>query len=147
MSTCPCPTPTPSSRRLVEVHALSAQTPLLFLPVYVETRFIDAPDGSSELRVRVFPDQISINSHEPELTDQEITDGQAYWTAVWFAGTSATKDALLTPWRDLASRYGARRAAWIARELTPCNLTQEPASGPKAATLTLKFGSASLTFT
>jgi hypothetical protein len=146
MSTCPCPTPTPSSRRLAEVHALSAQTPLLFLPVYIETRFIDAPDGSPELRVRVFPDQISINSHEPELTDQEITDGQAYWAAVWSAGTSATKDALLTPWRDLASRYGARRAAWIARELTPCNLTEQPASGPKGATLTLTLGSASLTF-
>ena len=32
--------------------------PLLLLPVRLETRFFAAADGSQELRVRVFPDQI-----------------------------------------------------------------------------------------
>jgi len=49
---------------------LDARTPLLLLPVHLETRFVDSPAGLSELWVRIYPDQISINTHEPELTAQ-----------------------------------------------------------------------------
>ena len=128
------------SQRVIEPHQLDARTPLLFLPVYVETRFIDVNAVSSELWIRIFPDQISINSHEPELTKQEIEDGERYWDVVWDAIKSASLNAFRAPWRDLASRYGAPRAAWIARQLTPKNL-------PPAAGLTLTFGAGSITFT
>lgn len=142
MSTYPCPPiislPLPQSK-VAEVHALDARTPILFLPVYLETRFVDPPTGP-ELWIRVFPDQLSINSHEPELTHQEIDDAEAYWSNVWAAIKSASLSGLQAPWSNLASKYGAPRAAWISRQMTPTNL-------PPAASLTLTFGSASITFT
>jgi hypothetical protein len=130
----PAPTPTPPAVRH-EPHSLDASTPVLFLPVNIETRFMDGFDGRSELWVRIYPDQIAINSHEPELTDQEITDGKIYWDAVWRAGNPpASLDAVKAPWRGLASRYGAPRDAWIARTMTPSNLAQQPAAPTPAGT-------------
>ena len=59
---------------------------MLFLPVNIETRFMTSAAGAPELWVRIYPDQIAIDSHEPELTAQEIADGTGYWDAVWRAG-------------------------------------------------------------
>jgi len=44
--------------------------PLVLFPVRLETRFFTQADGSVELRVRVYPDKVHIDSHEPELTTQ-----------------------------------------------------------------------------
>ena len=115
---------------------LSAAVPVLFLPVNVETRFMTSAAGAPELWVRIDPDQIAINSHEPELTAQEITDGQAYWDAEWRAGKPpASIDTVKAPWRGLAQRYGSPRAAWIALQMTPTNLPSQPAAAtPDGAT-------------
>ena len=79
--------------------------------------------------MRIYPDQIAINSHEPELTDQEIADGKTYWDAVWRAGNPPPSiDTVKAPWRGLASLYGAPRAAWIALQMTPTNLAAQPAA-------------------
>ena len=108
---------------------LSASTPLLMLPVNLETRFMMSAAGAPELWVRIYPDQVSINSHEPELTQQEVTDGQAYWDALWRAGNPpASVDAIKAPWRGLAQRYGSARAAWIAVQMTPSNIGAQPAA-------------------
>jgi len=112
-----------------ETRTLDAATPVLFLPVNIETRFMDIGDGRSQLWVRIYPDQIAIDSHEPELTAQEITDGETYWNAVWRAGNPPPSlDAVKAPWRGLASLYGAQRAAWIALQMTPTNVAQQPAA-------------------
>jgi len=106
---------------------LAAAVPVLFLPVNIETRFMTSAAGAPELWVRIYPDQIAINSHEPELTAQELTDGQAYWDAVWRAGKPpASIDTIKAPWRGLAQRYGSPRAAWIALQMTPTNLPLQP---------------------
>lgn len=116
---------------------LDAQTPLLMLPVNIETRFIDAGERQAELWVRIYPDQIAINTHEPELTQQEIDDGESYWTGVWSAGNPPTPpDGAQAPWRGLASIYGPQRAAWIALQLTPTNQAQQP-TAPLLAGATL----------
>ena len=116
-------------------NTLDAKTPLLMLPVNIETRFIDVSPGKSELWVRIYPDQIAINTHEPELTTQEIADGQSYWTQIWSGGNPpATPDAAQAPWRGIATIYGAPRAAWIALQLTPTNATQQPTAAAAAGT-------------
>ncbi len=102
--------------------------PLLLMPVRLETRFADSPTGS-ELWVRVYPDQIMVNGHHPRLSDAELAAGNSYWLAVWLAGDPPPdRDAVLAPWRGLVTRYGAPRAAWIARQTTPLNLTQRPSA-------------------
>jgi|GEM_PF-1584605 len=118
---------------------LSARTPLLLLPVHIQTRFVklspvngDAVAGNkggTELWVRIYPDQIAVDSHEPELTAQEISDGQAYWNAVWQAGNPPPDpDDDKAPWRTIAALYTPQRAAWICSQLTPTNLAQQPAA-------------------
>jgi len=108
---------------------LDAATPILLLPVNIETRFMTGANQQSELWVRIYPDQIAINNHEPELTAQEILDGTSYWDTVWRAGNPpASADAVEAPWRGLASRYGAPRAAWIALQMTPTNVAAQPAA-------------------
>ena len=63
-----------------------AQQPLLMLPVRLETRFFALADGTQEVRVRVYPDQIHIDTHEPALSDDERLWGAHYWEQVWRAG-------------------------------------------------------------
>ncbi|CAG1012344.1 hypothetical protein BURK2_04497 [Burkholderiales bacterium] len=98
--------------------------PLVLLPVRLETRFFTLPGNVTELRVRVYPDKIHIDTHHQELTTAERTWGTQYWQEDWAAGsdTAARSDA----WRTLANRFGAGRAAWIARVLQPTNLAQRP---------------------
>ena len=52
----------------------SAEIPILLLPLRVETRF-----KGSELLVRVFPDEIAIDTHEEIPTKNEVDAGHAYW--------------------------------------------------------------------
>src|SRR5262245_15561214 len=82
--------------------------PLVLLPVRLETRFFTLANGTTELRVRVFPDKIHLDSHEPELTADEQTWGKHYWEQNWRAGSSTT--AKTEAWRQIADRFGARRA-------------------------------------
>jgi hypothetical protein len=44
------------------------EVPIAFLPVRIETRFGKAADGSAQLWVRVFPDDVHVDSFEPALT-------------------------------------------------------------------------------
>src|SRR5437016_7106541 len=67
--------------------------PIMLLPVRVETRFKDA-----ELWVRVFPDEIAINTHEKLMTEREQTFGIAYWKALRAAKDD---DARKAAWQDL----------------------------------------------
>src|SRR4030095_4551795 len=64
--------------------------PLVLLPVRLETRFGALANGATELRVRVFPDKIHIDSHEPDLTADEQTWGQHYWTQNWLPASDKT---------------------------------------------------------
>ena len=105
---------------------LASGTPLLLLPVRIETRFADL-DGEGFLLLRIYPDTISVSSFEPELTQDEVDAGRAYWDQIWSAGRQPPdQDALQAPWRVLAGTYQPRRAAWIALQMTPANVAQMP---------------------
>ena len=109
-----------------------SNVPLVLLPVRLETRFFKLATGDTELRIRVYPDKIHIDSHQPDLTTDERTWGQQYWQQDWIAGPDAglRGDA----WRSLANRFGAARAAWIARVLRPTNIAARPAKAVPAGT-------------
>ena len=98
--------------------------PLALLPVRLETRFFSLPGDITELRVRIYPDKIHLNSHEPDLLPAEQQWGTHYWAQDWRAGNNQTARA--AAWRQLADRFSAERAAWIARVLQPTNPQQRP---------------------
>src|SRR5947208_9166560 len=98
--------------------------PLLLLPVRLETRFMDAP-GGRELWLLVFPDQISVNTHEPKLTTTEVELAEDYWRGVWRVGTTKAAEER-RPWERIAARLGARRAAWVVSQHTPNNAPSRP---------------------
>lgn len=83
-------------------------------------------DDKQQLWVRIFPDDISVQTHEKPLTETEQTSGQTYWTEMWYAGGDA--DLELGAWRGLVAGRGPERAAWIARELQPTNSSDKPTS-------------------
>jgi hypothetical protein len=93
--------------------------PLVLLPVRLETRFVSrqGDDGGVDLLIRIYPDDIHIDSHEPGLTDEEETWGRQYWVNTAAAGGDGEQQRLA--WYQLADRFGVRRAAWIARLLDP----------------------------
>jgi predicted nucleic acid-binding Zn-ribbon protein len=96
--------------------------PIMLLPLRLETRFKDTDKGK-ELWVRVFPDEVAVTSHEKILTDREKDAGVAYWKTLRGATDEDTrKDA----WRDLADKFGANRAAWVALQTKPLNWSTPP---------------------
>ncbi len=106
--------------RIEEDFTLDATLPIVLLPVRVETRFSLRPDGA-ELLIRVYPDEIAADPHEPALTDAERADGETYWTTVWPA-----PDKALDAWRTLLVQSQPTRAAWIVKQTTPTNVGTTP---------------------
>ncbi len=101
-----------------------ADTPILMLPVRLETRYFDT---AQSLRLRVFPDQAHIDNHVTELTADEIAAGQFYWQERWTAVDGADELHRGTEaFAALARQFRPRRAAWIAYAMTPVNLTPPP---------------------
>lgn len=103
--------------------SLSADLPIALFPVRVETRFFAVAGRGGELRIRVYPDEILANSHEPGLTPAEKAAGAAYWKA------SATGETLAA-WRDLITGRSPQRAAYIAAALDPSDAGTPPPDRP-----------------
>ena len=74
---------------------------------------------TDELWVRLYPDDVAIDDHEPALTQEEYDAGINYWNTLWDA--EGDKEVELGLWRSLVQDYGSPRAAWIVKTLTPAN--------------------------
>lgn len=106
----PRPTRKTRSRPFADALAsLDPDVPLVLFPVRLEVRFRGA-----ELLLRIYPDEILADSHEPELTATERKAAARFWVAA--------QDPDLGPrgaWRELLLSVGPERAAWIARVTDP----------------------------
>jgi hypothetical protein len=105
------------------IGQLDAAHPVALLPVRLETRFVRGsvagrPDAAGNLLVRIYPDPIAADSHEPLLTTAEVTAGQNYWRRAFEDGHE--RDA----WTALLFLAKAERAAWIVRQTTPSNVEE-----------------------
>lgn len=107
---------------------LGSGLPILFFPVRLETRLTAA----NQLLVRIYPDDIHADSHEPELTAEERTWRQHFLQATTAA--SSNEGLKKAAWQQLATRFGPARAAWVAQAPEPAaGSTPRPASWTRAA--------------
>jgi hypothetical protein len=79
------------------------------------------------LQVRVYPEPLAVDTHEPELTDAESVAASAYWTETLAAGPDPA--GALGAWRALCVGRSTRRAAWLA------HVTEPPATAPTPGAL------------
>lgn len=94
---------------------------IALLPVRMETHFQRNREGT-DLLVRIYPDDLHVEVHEPELTEEEVQAGKSFWLATIDAEAGPDderRQVQLAAWRQLAVRFDPERAAWIAHALTP----------------------------
>ena len=96
-------------------RALDPELPLLLLPVRLETRYRLQADPP-ELRIRIYPDQVHIDTGPPDPGTVETDLARQFWRR-WLAGPGEA--ARHAAWHRLAAQVGPQRAAWLARESRP----------------------------
>jgi hypothetical protein len=119
-------------KTIAEIEALTgpppdAAVPLALLPVQVQARFVTR-DGRPQLLVRIYPDEVHLDSHDEGLSAVEVEWGQHYWERVWPVPDGG--DEHRQAWEQLAERFGVRRAGWVVRRTTPENLAARPDGVP-----------------
>ncbi len=108
----------------VEVTALGGGLPEGALPL--------VPD-KHELWVRVYPDDIFVQTHEEKLTEDERDVGFAYWNEIWKAMEgldpgltelcTRVENLKLGAWRVVEGSYGNSRAGYVIEKTKPTNHT------------------------
>lgn len=131
-------------------QSISVGTPILMFPLRLETKFINDSTGLSkyQLYVRVFPDDAAIQTHEQELTAEEMTEGQLFWETAFEVEEEVNSISYAKAWRQLSSKYGVPRAAWIFNLTRPINFeaienaikTNNTVPEPDFPTVSLKGG-------
>ncbi len=108
-----------------QISAWSDSETITLFPVRLECRFlpIDAT-VKTRLCIRIFPDDIHIDTHEPLLTENEYSLLNSFWTSVW-KGAGA-EDVRKSAWRVLCSAIGRERAAYLVQKFPPLNSGDQP---------------------
>lgn len=102
---------------------LDDHLPVVLLPVRLETKFeLDAKGDGVALRVRIFPDEIHVSTHDPALSAGELDTGAAYWSerarALGLAADQR-REVEAGAWSLIAKRCGGPRARYVARTTKP----------------------------
>ena len=109
------------------ISLLSASSPFLLFPVRLETRFrtvAQPPDLAvagphHQLWVRIYPDDCSIDTFEPTLSQSELNSIKNYWQSIWRAGGIENDER--GAWAGLVQAHGSGRAGWLADNFKPTN--------------------------
>ncbi|HWT25781.1 MAG TPA: hypothetical protein VN213_19915, partial [Solirubrobacteraceae bacterium] len=114
---------------------LDKDVPIVFLPVRLETRWGPLEEDSNgvefrALRIRIYPDDIAIDTHDPTLTDAEIAAGRAFWDA--HDEPTAGEPERLEAWSALARAVEAQRALHVARATRDRTVEPPRRSGARA---------------
>ena len=104
----------------------SNETPFLLFPLRMDTRF-KSVNERPQLWVRVYPDECMVDSFEPLLSRNEVNNAARFWAEYYSAGKPADPanpgaDTLArqqAAWALLVKAQGDGRAAWIAKQLRP----------------------------
>ena len=83
-----------------------------------------AKNTQHQLWVRVFPDDISIDTFEELPSENEIRNARSYWSFMWRAGD--IEEDQRAAWRLLVSSHGSGRAYWIINNYRPVNISEQP---------------------
>ncbi|MEN0067630.1 MAG: hypothetical protein AAGA48_36195 [Myxococcota bacterium] len=113
---------------------LSSDTPLLMLPVRLETVYSNA-----DLLIRVFPDVFHADAHPWGLSPNEESSGQMFWNE--YVKHRGDSTAQLQSFSWLVSMSSPWRAAWIARVLQPDDVDEALSEPPGALVPPLVFPS------
>ncbi|MCB0705592.1 MAG: hypothetical protein KDC34_09800 [Saprospiraceae bacterium] len=111
------------------IAQLSDQIPFCLLPIRIETRFkqIEIRDTlMHQLWVRIFPDDIAVDSFEETLSETELANVQKYWGQ--FAAAAGNETEQRSAWKNLIASHTTGRSAWIKDQYRPDNITEFPTS-------------------
>ncbi|SEM50583.1 hypothetical protein [Paenibacillus sp. OV219] len=118
----------PFTNPIDHISKLDDRYPILMFPLRIETRFKTVKEGSGlekqQLWVRVFPDEIAIDSFEELISENEVRNAKAYWTSMWQAGDIEAGQR--GAWRSLVNSHGSGRAYWIVQNYRPLNGDEKP---------------------
>ncbi|MEP6689804.1 MAG: hypothetical protein ABJD07_01540 [Gemmatimonadaceae bacterium] len=113
------------------VGAFSDRHPIVLLPVRIETKFARAGQGT-ELRVRIFPDDISVAAPPSTVTVAERAAAEEYWRARADArarpADADRRRVYEGSFTTLATRHGAYRASYIIGATEPADPVVAPAA-------------------
>ena len=106
---------------------LTDDEPVALFPLRLETRFKTVTQNNVSqqlLCVRVFPDDVLIDTFQPEISQTELRNVTIYWTNRWRAGRTASGHR--AAWAALVRSHGAGRAKWLTDQVKPLNPGEEP---------------------
>lgn len=115
------------------VERLPDDTPIALFPLRLETRYRTV--GQKRLFcVRAYPDDVLVDTFQPEIAEAELTDVRNYWVHRWrVAGDPAGHRAA---WAALVRGSGAGRAKWLIDQVSPSNPADEPGPGAQVLVVT-----------
>ncbi|MFI9528993.1 hypothetical protein [Micromonospora rosaria] len=99
-----------------DITTVPTGTPIALLPYRIETRYLPRSGGQpgADLLVRVYPDQIHFDAHEPGLTPVEA-QARDEFVAAGGHGPDPDDPDVVSAWARLVEQFGETRAAWLAR--------------------------------
>ena len=120
--------------RLRLARVASDHLPVVMLPVRLETKFaLDRARDGASLRVRIFPDDIHVSTHDPALSAAEFEAGAGYWSERTRALGLAPEERRVAEegaWSLIAKRCGGPRARYVARTMKPVGWPAQGAAPP-----------------